>query len=153
MTAYEIDDDGFVCVVSPDRYAGFVDEDWELDDLLSRFVEQMNAGSLFLAYPGDEAAGAALTLVAKEPETAARRTSGVVHVGEGGLWLTDYTQLTMAAQFADEGPVTASARRLAVEPGTYLVVLSEIGEEEYALTVRPHAGDAPTHASVPWFTS
>ncbi|MGD2202060.1 MULTISPECIES: hypothetical protein [Microbacterium] len=30
-----------------------------------------------------------------------------VDAGAGGLWLTDYTQLTMAAQFDDEAP-TAS---------------------------------------------
>lgn len=153
MTEYEIDADGFVCVVAPDGYTGFVDEDWELDDLLSRFLEQMNAGSLFVAYPGDEAANAALIVTAEEPTTAIRRTSGVVHAGDGGLWLTDYTQLTMAAQFTDEGPVTSAAQHLADGPGTYQVVLSEIGEDEYTLTVCPHVGDAPTHAAVPWFSN
>lgn len=35
----EVDGDGFVCVVCPDGYAGFIREDWELEEVLSRFVE------------------------------------------------------------------------------------------------------------------
>ena len=43
--------------------------------------------------------------------------TGVVTVGEDGLWLTDYTQLTMAGQFADESALSRYAQRLLVEPG------------------------------------
>ena len=152
MSEYEVDADGFVCVVAPDGYSGFVDEDWTLPDLLRTFVEQMNAGSLFVAYPGDEAADAALVVDAEDTESVIRRADGVVHVGDGGLWLTDYTQLTMAAQFEDEGPLASYAHRLDVSPGTYLVTLSQIGDDEYALTVRPHRGEVIVHDAVPWFT-
>ncbi|MCD2497124.1 MULTISPECIES: hypothetical protein [Microbacterium] len=153
MDEYEVDADGFVCVVAPDGYSGFVDEDWTLPDLLTKFAEQMNAGSLFVAYPGDEAADAALTVDAEEAENVIRRAYGVVRVGDGGLWLTDYTQLTMAAQFADEGPLASYAHRLDVDPGTYLVALAETGDGEYALTIRPHHGEAIVHDAVPWFTN
>lgn len=46
-----------------------------------------------------------------------RQATGVVTVGEDGLWLTDYTQLTMAGQFADESALSRYAQRLPVEPG------------------------------------
>lgn len=151
MSEYEIDSDGFVCLVVPDDYRGFVDEDWTLADLLARFVEQMNAGTLFVAYAGDEAADSPLTMVADAPEPAVREVSGVVLVGAGGLWLTDYTQLTMAAQFADEGPVASYGQHLAVAPGSYLVTLSELEDEEHTLAIRPHVGDSPVQDRVPWF--
>lgn len=151
MSEYEIDSDGFVCLVVPDDYRGFVDEDWTLADLLARFVEQMNAGTLFVAYAGDEAADSPLTMVADAPEPAVREVSGVVLVGAGGLWLTDYTQLTMAAQFADEGPVASYGRRLPLEPGNYLITLSELDDDEYTIAIRLFTGSTPVHVSVPWF--
>lgn len=153
MSEYEIDSDGFVCLVAPDDYCGFVGEDWTLEDLLARFVGQMNAGSLFVAYAGDEAADSPLAIAADAPDAAIREVSGVVRVGEGGLWLTDYTQLTMAAQFTDEGPVAAYGQRLAVDPGSYLVTLSELEDEEHTLTIRPYVGDSPVQDRVPWFAA
>ncbi|MFK4759834.1 hypothetical protein ACI3KS_02760 [Microbacterium sp. ZW T5_45] len=151
MSEYEVDGDGFVCLVAPDDYRGYVDEDWALEDLLARFVEQLNAGTLFVAYAGDEAADSPLSVVADAPEAAVRDVNGVVHVGEGGLWLTDYTQLTMAAQFADEGPVASYGQRLPLEPGSYLVTLSELDDDEYTIAIRPHVGDSPVQDRVPWF--
>lgn len=50
----QVDPDGFVCVVAPDTYAGFVDANWNFDGLLACFVEQMNRGSLFVAHPGPD---------------------------------------------------------------------------------------------------
>lgn len=30
-----VDEDGFFCLVAPDVYQGFVDEDWELEQLMT----------------------------------------------------------------------------------------------------------------------
>ncbi len=151
----QIDDDGFVCVIAPDGYSGFVDEDWALDQLLARFVEQMNQGNLFIAYPGPDHAGADLAFEqAPSPESAIRKVAGIVHVGDAGLWLTDYTELTMAAQFEDAPPLASYSRRLPIAPGTYRVTLRErpLDGSHFLLTVAP--ADAETvveHRSVPWF--
>ena len=152
----EVDDDGFVCVVAPDSYEGFVDEDWTLDRLLVRFVEQMNRGSLFVAYPGPDAANSAIAFDRKQGRTAAgREASGIVQVGEAGLWLTDYTELTMAAQFSDESPIASYSQRLPVTAGRYRVTLcEEVAQDEatFVLTVSPAGPDEVAEQdSVPWF--
>lgn len=150
--ALHVDDDGFVCLVAPDTYAGFVDADWTLDKLLARFVEQMNQGTLFVAFPGPDHALERLTFGANLPsQQVQREASNVVQVGPEGLWLTDYTGLTMAAQFADTGPTTNYSVKLPVTPGRYLVRLHE-SDGAFHLTVSPVDANAtvPLRA-VPWF--
>lgn len=154
-----VDGDGFVCLVTPDTYRGFVGADWELDDILARFVEQMNAGALFVASPGPSGAGAPLTIISDDSAVGAvtgavREVSGTVFVGDEGLWLTDYTQLTMAAQFNDESPTGRSALRIPVDAGTHLLTLREFAGERpsYTLSVAPTlAAGAYAHGAVPWF--
>jgi|GEM_PF-6365524 len=60
-----VDDDGFVCLVAPDTYRGFVSENWTLDEILSHFVAQMNRASLSEGDPTY-----ALTLTPDEAEDA-----------------------------------------------------------------------------------
>jgi len=150
-----VDEDGFFCLVAPDAYQGFVDEDWELEQLMTHFVGQMREGSLFVAYPGPDDADEAVT-VAEDPPGAPvlREAVSAVNVGAGGLWLTDYTQLTMAAQFDDEAPTAAGAIRLPVHEGSQLVTLSQVaGSPRYVLTIRPVADDNREPLSaVPWFS-
>lgn len=149
-----VDEDGFVALVAPNEYRGFVDEDWGLEDLLTRFVEQMNHGALFIAYPGPDDADAALTLATEAPPVTMRQATGVVEVGAEGLWLTDYTQLTMAAQFADESPLSSYAQRLLVEPGRYRITLHEdaTSESGFVLMISMTDTDDIEHQTVvPWF--
>ncbi len=113
-----VDADGFVALVCPDTYSGYVDEDWTLDQLLTRFTEQMNSASLFVAYPGPDFSDHHLRIAdVPLPTNALREVSGVVSVGEQGLWLTDYTQLTLAAQFRDELPMRDHHFKLPVSSG------------------------------------
>ena len=151
-----VDEDGFVCVVAPDTYEGFVHPDWTLEALLVRFVEQMNRGSLFIAYPGPGDADSDLAFEMAPPGISEGRTAvGMVQVGPAGLWLTDYTQLTMAAQFSDESSITTYSQRLPVAPGQYQVTLHEeiTGDEsKFTLTVSPAtSGEIAQQVSVPWF--
>ncbi len=46
-----------------------------------------------------------------------------VQVDEDGLWLTDYAQLTIAAQFRDERPIADHHPRLPVPIGTYRITI------------------------------
>ena len=152
-----VDEDGFVCLVAPDHYEGFVNEDWSLEELLAHFVRQSNQGALFIAYPGPDHADDPLTIEAGTPgQAGVRRASATVRVGPGGLWHTDYTQLTMAAQFPDEPPMASYAERLPVEEGTYLVTLIHAPADDPSFHVwvqvaDPAAATAPV-TEVPWFT-
>lgn len=152
----QVDEDGFVCIVAPDTYEGFVHVDWTLDSLLARFVEQMNRGSLFIAYPGPDDADSDIAFETMPRETSEGRTaSGTVQVGPAGLWLTDYTQLTMAAQFSDESSIAKYSQRLPIAPGQYQVTLHKeiTGDEStFILTVSPaYSSEIVQQHSVPWF--
>lgn len=152
-----IDEDGFACLVAPDRYSGFVDEDWTLDQLMAHFVEQMNRRSLFAVYPGPDHADHEISFGGvSSSQSVLREAAGIVEVGPAGLWQTDYTQLTMAAQFADQPPVTNYySKRLPVPEGTYRVVLRQLADGDrsrFELTVSPAGDDREAaHLSVPWF--
>lgn len=122
----EIDEDGFVALVCPNAYVGYVDEDWTLQQVAARFVEQMNAHVLFVAHPGPDSACEPLRISNRpSPIAAWRETSGFLLVEDDGLWLTDYTQLTMAAQFNDERPIASYHTRLPILAGAYQVTMRQ----------------------------
>ncbi|UYO95643.1 hypothetical protein OED01_08420 [Microbacterium sp. M28] len=148
-----VDEDGFFCLVAPDAYRGFIDEDWQLEQLFTHFVEQMNAGSLFVAHPGPDDADETVSFAGTPSGASAlREATSTVHVGVGGLWVTDYTQLTMAAQFDDETATNSGAMRLPVTEGTHRVTLSQVdGDPCYVLTIKPVDDDLQPLDAVPWF--
>lgn len=122
----EVDEDGFVALVCPGAYLGYVDEDWSPGQITQRFLEQMNAHALFIAHPGPDFASEPLRISnLPSPITASREASSVMQVDAGGLWLTDYTQLTMAAQFTEERPIAGHHTRLPVPAGTYRVTIRQ----------------------------
>lgn len=157
-----IDEDGFFALVSPDLYRGFVAEDWELDQLMSHFLDEMNSGSLFIAYPGPDDADEPVVFNKDSPTaTPVREAVGTVKVSAAGLWLTDYTQLTMAAQFQDESSIASSATLLPVPEGLCTVVFQQVETNPgYRLTVTPAAQsysevpETPRQLldAVPWFS-
>ena len=53
-TLTKTDDSGFIGVVNPDKYNSFVSEDWQLPQLLNRFVDEMNNDTLILWSTGSE---------------------------------------------------------------------------------------------------
>ncbi|WP_445658921.1 hypothetical protein [Achromobacter sp. NCFB-sbj8-Ac1-l] len=156
-----VDEDGFFALVCPDAYQGYVHEDWTLAQVLERFVQQMNAQALFAAFPGPDLADASLRIAdVASPGAAWRTVSGLVRVGEGGLWLTDYTQLTMAAQFDDEMPTRDEQLQLPIGPGLYRVTLRQFAvsyeddqDPAAELVIEPAGADdiMPAIDAVPWF--
>ena len=150
---FQVDDDGFVLLITPDSYDSFIDEDWTLDQITTRFTEQMTAGSMFAAYVGPDAALHQLTYGPPAPSAAvAREASSAIDVAAGGLWLTDYTQVTMAAQYEDQQPLGTYSTRLPVEPGRYEVRLQQLALGALHLTVIPSTDTVHiAHQSVPWF--
>lgn len=148
-----VDDDGFVLIIAPDRYDSFIDDDWTLEQIVARLTDQMTAGSMFAAFVGQDGDEDRLTYGPPDPsEVITREASTIVDVGPGGLWLTDYTQITMAAQFADESPIGPCSVRLPVGPGRYEVRLQQMksGALHLSVTSAPTAPHVE-HRSVPWF--
>lgn len=97
------DEDGFIALVNTNSYQSFVDEDWELDQLLGHFVKQMNRDAL-LVWATAPGGGLWKITVTDKPsaEAAFREVEKTVDVTKGKLYLINYTDLTMAAQFKDE---------------------------------------------------
>lgn len=122
----KVDEDGFVAVVCPDKYSGYVGENWTLQQVLGRFTEQMNSGTLFAVYLGLDLADLPLRIADTPSKLDARReVSGFLRVRQGGSWLTDYGQLTMAAQFSDERPQSQFHIRLPLPAGDYRATIRQ----------------------------
>lgn len=150
----EVDEDGFVALVCPETYAGYVAENWTLEQVVERFLEQINSHTLFVAHPGPNSADEPLRISDRpSPVTALREASGFLQVGEDGLWLTDYTQLTMSAQFADEAPIAGHHTRLPVAPGAYRVTIRQLASSpavELVIQRAETAAHQPRLNTVPW---
>ncbi|WMD21693.1 hypothetical protein RAS12_04770 [Achromobacter seleniivolatilans] len=122
----EVDEDGFVALVCPDAYAGYVGEDWTLEQVIERFLAQMNAQVLFVAHLGPDFANGRLRISNRPtPLATQREASGLLRVEDDGLWLTDYTQLTMAAQFDNERAIARYHTQLPIPGGAYRVTLRQ----------------------------
>lgn len=95
------DDSGFLALIDPDAYNGFVDEDWSLDQLMDHFRAEMGGRRLLIWGTGQE--GFWRVRVGRQGSAAGafREISGPIAVSAGRLLLTNFESLTMAAQFAD----------------------------------------------------
>lgn len=122
----EIDADGFIALVSPEKYDGFIGDDWTLEQLMQHFLKNLNAGTLFVAHLGTDLANEPLRFSnTRTPVIAWREASAFFQVGQDGIRITDYTQLTMAAQFPDEPPSNDTHPTLSIPPGVYQVTLRQ----------------------------
>lgn len=153
---FPIDEDGFIALVCPDSYSSFVADNWTLTQVSDHFVEQMNLGNAFIACPGDEAADEVFALVRRrDGGRVIREASGTVRVGDAGLWLTSYLQLSTAAQFKDQ--LAADPRnslRMPCAPGLFRVTVRELAgvEPPFELEIRPDDTSGTVHHdAVPWF--
>jgi hypothetical protein len=96
------DDSGFLGLVNVDRYDSFVSENWEFSDLKERFIREMNRGSLLLWSTGQGGFWNVKITTDKEEHTPFKTTSGEINVTDEKLYLINYEDLSMAAQFQDE---------------------------------------------------
>ena len=117
------DDDGFIALVNSATYQSFVDEDWQFDQLISHFVNQMNQRNLIIWQTNDNGGGDWLVSFQEQQSTnrAFREFSQLINVTDGALYLTNYSDLTMAAQFSDSPiPAVHSADlKIELENGVY----------------------------------
>jgi hypothetical protein len=101
LTIY--DEDGFIAIANPSTYKSFVSSDWEYDQLLSHFVNEMNKDSLII-WETEPGGGEWIINILQQPsgKKVFRQFQKVIEISSGELFLVNYTDLTMAAQFEDE---------------------------------------------------
>lgn len=156
------DDSGFMALIDPDAYSGFVDADWSLEDLAERFRSQMARRTLLIWGTGDEGDDGEegewrveITL-AQSPMKGSREVSGSIVSSQGRLLLTNFESLTMAAQFND---VALPERHqqdlvLAVAPGLYSSRIARLsgarGGLHFLIEILPCPSPFPPWSDVPW---
>ncbi|MCE3228140.1 MAG: hypothetical protein K0S32_2691 [Bacteroidetes bacterium] len=96
------DEDGFIALVNSEKYLSFVNEDWEFEQLMEHFVSEMNKQS-FVIWSTNSQGGWWRVRFTDKPssEKSYQEFTHNISVTNGKLYLTCYTDLTMAAQFED----------------------------------------------------
>jgi hypothetical protein len=143
---YEVpDDDGFLGLVDPDSYVGFVERDWTLEHLVARLRAQMQQRRLLLWGTGREG----MWRVRVDFDTAAprgfREVTGPIVSARGRLLLTHWGALTMAASYVD-APFPEphqSNLLLKIPPGSYRCTIVQLQDPDVdppeKLSLRPNA--------------
>ncbi|MGZ3754561.1 MAG: hypothetical protein ACXVAY_12540 [Mucilaginibacter sp.] len=125
-----IDDDGFIALVNSANYQGFVDEDWQFDQLMSHFVDQMNHGNIIVWQTSNYGGRNWLVSFQEQPSSthAFRQFEQLINVTTGELFLTNYSDLTMAAQFSDVSiPAAYNADlKIKLENGWYRLTVRQM---------------------------
>ncbi len=98
MREYDVtDDSGFLGILDPDAYEGFVGEEWALEGLGSHFEQQMKAYRLLLWGTGAEEVWRIGVSGVIGGGSGFREVSGFIYASRGRLCLINYEALTMAA--------------------------------------------------------
>lgn len=161
-----VDGSGFLGLVDPDAYEGFVGEDWSYETLFGHFGAQMGRGALLLwATSGDGAGGTWTVAVGAGVAggvggiAGARSVTGPIRSRHGRLCLVDYETLTMAAQFADvtlPEPHLADLE-LAVAPGAYACTVTQVHDDDrrppphFGLHLTPSDGSLAPWPGPAWY--
>lgn len=128
------DDSGFIGLVNSELYQGFVDEDWELKDLMKRFKEQTNLGHATVWSTGVQNTMTVHILQQPSAKKHHRQTTSQIKVTNDTLWLVNYTDLSMLAQFDDETIPSRDNDDLSIplKSGNYSITLRQMFDpEEY----------------------
>jgi hypothetical protein len=122
------DDSGFVAIVNADRYHSFVDGNWELSQLLNHFVHEMNNDNLIIWQTGAEGNWQVQFVDKQTTQKSFREFSTSIEVTDRQLFLTNYEDLTMAAQFEDEKvPAKQNAHcYIQLDNGKYKVTVRQL---------------------------
>ncbi|TXK84670.1 hypothetical protein [Paenibacillus sp. N3.4] len=102
MKTFEItDDSGFLGILNPHTYISFVDENWQLEQLINHFKHQINNKNLLLWGTGSEGTWRVEVNNKMTERTGFRDIEGIIEVTDNKLCLINYESLTMGAQFSD----------------------------------------------------
>jgi hypothetical protein len=142
---YEVaDDDGFLGLLDPDAYAGFVGV-WTVDTLLAQLQTQMRERRLLLWGTGREDIWRVRVELGTTPPSGFREVTGPIVSTRGRLLLTHWGAITMAATYDDTQLRESHERDLLVEvpPGAYRCTVVQIDDPDADIRddhyVRPNA--------------
>jgi len=126
------DDSGFLALIDPDAYSGFVGPDWQLNRLFEVFHEHMARRAMLLW--GTRPDGGCWTVEVSMAGVSPRGTRevwGTIRASQGRLCVTNYESLTMAAQFDDVALPEAHDADCVwnVEPGLYDCHIVQVSQE------------------------
>src|SRR5688572_23339379 len=80
------DDSGFLALIDPDAYSGFVAEDWALEDIVARFHEEMAARHLLIWGTGQEGCWTVEVSLSRTVEAGIREVAGSIVATNGRLF-------------------------------------------------------------------
>lgn len=126
------DDSGFLAIVNASLYTSFIDEDWELTELFNHFVSEMNKDSVIVWATGSENEWTLAITDKASGKKAFRQFSKSIFVTDEKLYLTNYEDLTNAAQFEDVGLPAKHNSGLVIplENGLYNVTVRQMFDPE-----------------------
>lgn len=126
------DDSGFIGIINSHKYQGFVSEDWELDEVLEKFRTEINKGHCAIWSTGEPNAMSIQVLETPGKGRHFREAHFNIQVTENCLWLANYTDLTMVAQFENE-PIPSDINShlgINLENGSYDIHLRQMSDPE-----------------------
>jgi hypothetical protein len=115
------DDSGFLAIIDPDTYRGFLQADWTWKTIEDHFRREMREGHLLIWGTGMEHVWRIEVSFTPTKVARFREVIGSIIASQGRLLLTNYESLTMAAQFRDVVLPQSHEREqvLSVQPGRY----------------------------------
>jgi hypothetical protein len=151
------DDSGFLAIIDPDSYRGFVGEDWTYESLLEHLAREMQRRSLLVWATSEH--GGTWTITTEAANHAGRSVTGTIVSTSGRLCITNYESLTMAAQFADVAlPEPHMADLLFdVEAGTLQCTVTQIHDDDsmpgphFAISLSPAGSMGPAWSRPAWY--
>jgi len=158
------DDSGFLAIIDPDAYRGFVHADWTWITIQKHFRREMRERHMLIWGTGMEHCWSIDVSLRPTAVAGFREVVGSIDASRGRLLLTNFESLTMAAQFPDVTLPEAHERGrvLSVSPGLHdcrIIQLSDPKSNapfeeavsfvyEFTRTTSPSAG----WRSIPWRT-
>ena len=134
------DDSGFLAIVNADRYKTYIKEDWDLSELFGRFVEEMNNQNMIIWSTGCENKWTVTVTKTFSKNKALREISRTITVTKGRLYLRNYEDLTMAAQYEDEKIPAKHNNELYIEAenGIYKLTIRQFFDQNNLTSQVPH---------------
>lgn len=151
------DDSGFLAIVDPDSYQGFVAEDWTDESLFDHFAQEMRRRSLLMWATSEH--GGTWTVTTEASGQAGRSVTGPIVSTRGRLCVTNYESLTMAAQFADVSLPEPHMADLVfdVEVGTLECTVTQFADDDsapgphFAISLSPAGAAGEAWAGPAWY--
>lgn len=122
------DDSGFLGIVNADTYKSFVDEEWELSQLINHFIDEMNNDSLILWATGVENVWTVNFVNEPSGIKSFREFYKTIEITNRKIFLINYEDLAMAAQYEEEQIPAKHTADLSIEleNGRYLFQVRQL---------------------------